>query len=693
VALALAAGIMVSLGQHRPWTTLPLAALLGWALWTAVTPAGLAKASDIASRDWNLKVRGARFATLGALGWLVVNGIGRAEYLIVSRDPGFLTLSGLWLSDHPSTDIPSLGAIEASESQANMLADAAQAWNLRGDFIQPQGAKMLPALISIGGWIGGTNGVLLGNLVVGAVGLLAIYIVARRFLDPMWALLPMALVGLSVAHIGLSRAAYSEPLTLLLVMAGLAWAWRGIEQRRPWALVAAGAATGATALVRIDGAAFAAGALLGVVMALALTARGRGARGHKVRVLSLLGFAGAQALMSAAGYASLWRWSQAYLERLMPEARTAVFAYLAVLAVAVVWAATWNRALRGERLVAVPARALGTKGAAAVGLAVSALLLVLASRPLWTTVHRGTATDVDKFTNSVVKAFQQIQGLPVDPTRTYAEHTITWLSYYLTWPVVILAIAGFGLATTAALRSRPAWGLFVIGCLMPTILYLLKPEIVPDHIWAIRRFESVAIPAFALAAALAARRLVSLAKRRSSRVRHTSAGTLTAAAMIVLLLSTWISVKPREDYPVTVAMHVFTREMAGASTHIDQLCDVIAGRPVVLYGTSSFFGTIRVGCDVPVVLSLEDPTPESLREVADAWGQTPVVLTRSPDDLVWTQDPAAVVDGDVYQADYRLQGIPRTIRVASFTWYAGVPNADGELVPVATGARVTQALD
>lgn len=692
VALALAAGITVTLGQHRPWTTLPLAAVLGWALWRAVRPSQT-HVRATGQRDMARSIKGAQIAVLGVLAWLIINGIARAEYLIVSRDPGFLTLSGLWLADHPSTDIPTLGAIEASQSQPNMLADASQAWNLRGEYIQPQGAKMLPALISVGGWLAGTNGVLVGNVVVGAAGLMALYLVARRFLDPLWALMPVALVGLSVSHIALSRAAYSEPLTLLLVFAGLAWAWQGVESQRPWSLIAAGAVTGATALVRIDGAAFAAGALLGTVVALALTARGAGEGAHSLRLRSLAGFATAQVVMLAVGYASLWRWSQAYLERLMPEARTAVGVYLAVLIASALWAATWNGALRGERLVTAPARAAATRGAVTVGGLVTVLLLALASRPLWTTVHRGTSSSVDEFTNGVVEVFQQLQGLPIEPTRTYAEHTVTWLSYYLTWPVILLAVVGFGLATASALRSRPAWALFVIGCLMPTVLYLLKPEIVPDHIWAIRRFESVAIPAFALAASLAARRLASLAKRRLPGNHGRRVGTVAVLLTVLLPVSTWISLKPHESYPVSVAMHVFTREMAGARTHSDQLCDVIDGRPVVLYGSSAFFGTLRVRCDVPVVLSLEDPTPAGLEEATQAWGQAPVVLTRAPQDLVWTQDPLPLVDGEVYQADYQLQGIPRTIRVSSYTWFAGVPNAQGELVPLTSEITTQIALD
>jgi hypothetical protein len=531
--------------------------------------------------------------------------------------------------------------------------------------------------------------VLVFNVAVGATGLLALYIVAGRFLGPLWALVPAGVMGLSVAHIGLSKSPYTEPLTLLLVIAALAWAWRGIEERRVGALVAAGVATGATALVRIDGAAFAAGALAAVVVTLALTARGADASTARFRVLAFSGFAVAQVVLLAAGYASLWRWSEAYLERLAPEATAVCAAYVAALAISAIWAATWNRRMRGERVATGIAGALGTRGAVWVGGIVSALLLVLASRPLWTTVHRGTESSVDRFTNGVVEYFQTAQGLPVDPTRTYAEHTVTWIAFYLTWPIVLLAIAGFGIATYRAIRERPGWMLLIIGCLAPSILYLLKPEIVPDQIWAIRRFESAAIPAFALAAGLGAVVAVRWFAQRLAAPWDRRLPAITAGAMLALPIAAWVSIAPGRDYPVSVAMHVFTREMAGAREQVAELCDVVGERPVVLYGTSSHFGTVRTQCDVPVVLALDAPTPDTLRDMTALWGVAPIVITRQAEDLLWTSPPDVVVDSTVHQAEYRLQGIPRTVMISSYRWYAGTPDAAGELVPLSVQEQVT----
>ncbi|PKQ15320.1 MAG: hypothetical protein CVT68_09320, partial [Actinobacteria bacterium HGW-Actinobacteria-8] len=174
VALALAAATTASLGIHRPYTTLPLAALLTWGSWLAVRPR--------ASHDGPGARLASQWALLGVVLWIVVGIVFSAEYLIVTRDPGFLTLTGVWLTDHASSDIPTLGALQVADTQQNVIADAWQAWNLRGDVVQPQGARALPALISVGGWIAGVPGVLAANVVVGGVGVLALYNLSRRFL-------------------------------------------------------------------------------------------------------------------------------------------------------------------------------------------------------------------------------------------------------------------------------------------------------------------------------------------------------------------------------------------------------------------------------------------------------------------------------------------------------------------------------
>ncbi|WP_159449584.1 hypothetical protein [Demequina sp. NBRC 110057] len=675
IAVALAGGAMASVGLHYWWTVLPLAALLVALAWRplasdAPTP-GQARAGAIAGI----------VAVAGTAVWTVVNVAMAAEYLLVVRDPGFLTLSGLWLVDHPSTDIPADGAVEAAASGASMLADASEAWNLAGDVIQPQGAKMLPATIAVGGWFAGDTGVLAANVVIGAAGILATFALARRFLSPLAALAPAGALALTVSHIGLSRPAYTEPLALLLAVGGILYVWRGIERRSTTLIVAGAIATGATTFVRIDGASGAIGSLVGVAVALAVVEAPRA-----WRRAALAKFALVEAVVLVAGYVALHRWSAEYFERLESEAYLLLAAYGVLVAVILGWAATWTDTLRGDAWLPGLSARLGTRGAWWIGGAVMVVMVGLASRPLWTTGHRGTETSREEFTNGVVEGFQSAQGLPVDGTRNYAESTVSWLSYYLTWPMVILAIIGLGWATMRMVRRDAPWAVLLGSMLAPTLLYLVKPAIVPDQIWAIRRFEPITLPGMLLMAAVAAWWLASRLPRASAR--HV-ARRVAGVGMVALPLTTWVSIDAGAEYPIASAVNVTTREMNGARDMIDGLCALDDGRPIVLVGTSEMYGGLRVMCDEPVVLALSAPTEEQLVEMADAWGEQPFVVTRQVDDVPWTDTPEPVLAAQVKHSSYTLGRLPRTLINRDYTWYAGVVNEDGSVAPLSAVPTAT----
>ena len=665
VALSLAAGTTVSLGIHRPWTTLPLFVAVHWVLWIAVRPTPDTSRGGQSSARWVL---------VGAAVWAAIGLVLASEYLIVMRDPGFLALSGVWLTDHPSTDIPTLGAIEAAATQANVLPDAWQAWNLEGDVVQPQGAKMLPAVLSVGGWLCGVNGVLAVNIIIGAVGILAVYVLARQLLGPRAALGPAAIMMLVIAHQGLSRSPYTEPLTLVLIVSAVAWAWRGLAENRPAALVAAGIASGATALVRIDGAAYAVGVLAGVV----LVALVRGPAGRPF----IVAFALPQAVMLAAGYGSLALWSAAYLERLGDQARTVGLAYLAVLALVMLITAAWTRRLHGAfaRAFAPRIEAIGR----AAALATAGLMVLVASRPLWMTDHRGTETETDEFTNGVVSAFQQAEGYAIEPTRTYAEHTLTWLSYYFTWPVLALATVGLAvIAYRAVTRDRGAF-VFLAAVAAPSAIYMVKPEIVPDQLWAIRRFEPITLPGLAIAAGLGAWWLAHRYLVQRAKMTRENAAIVAAAALVLPLLSTYITIRPGDEEPVLAAVYAVNREQAGAQEQVEALCDVIGSRPVVLVGSSQYFGTVRVMCDVPVVLALVDPEPDALVDMTAVWGEPPVVLTQDP--TLVGDGIAPVVTDDIHRGEYALQHMPRRVSIHDDDWFAATVDSDGSLIPVVPNA-------
>ncbi len=667
VALALAAGTTVTLGIHRPWTTLPLALVVGVVLWRAIRPHHAARDADSRVAIWSLA---------GVAAWIVVGLFSASEYLVVTRDPGFLALTGVWLTDHPTTDIPTRGAIEAAAQQTNVIPDAWQAWNLSGDVVQPQGAKMLPGVLAVGGWVDGVTGVLATNIVIGGVGILAVYLVARRLMGPLAALGPAALVALTVSHIGLSRSPYSEPLTLLLIVASVAWAWRGLEEGRRGALVAAGATSGATALCRIDGGVYALGVFLGVAVVCAW----RGKRG----IAPLAAFVVPQALMVGAGYWSLWRWSASYLERLGSEARNLGIAYAGVVVMIVIFQLAIAPFL-GRVKASIAARRVVIGRTSAVLTALT--MVILASRPLWMTDRRGTDSVTDRFTNSVVGQFQELEGYPVDSTRTYAEHTMTWLSYYLTWPILALATLGLGLIVWRIFTSRPIAVVFLGALAVPSAVYLLRPAIVPDQLWAIRRFEPITLPGLAIAAGVGAWWLVEWSARRFAaphdRDHVTHVASIVAAIILVgAPLTTYVSVKLDDRYRVSMPPYVYLKEQRGARAEIDELCRIIDGRPVILSGSSGYFGTIRVMCDVPVVLALEPLQQGALAAMAKVWGQEPVVVTRDPD-TVWSTTPAPAFTSSMARGEYALQRLPRLAAESTSLWYAGTVETDGTVTPIA----------
>ena len=675
VSLAIACGIAVSVGAFRPVVVLPLAAALTATGWILV-PKG--------PRDPQ-SARGGALALGGAALWYLANLRWVAEYLIVRRDPGFLTLSAMWLTNHPSTDIPTRGSIAAANGVSGVLADANEAWNLNGDMIQPQGAKMLPALAAVGGWINGESGVLAANLAVGAIGLLATYVLARRMMGPIAALVPALGLSLTVSHIWLSRANYTEPITMVLLVAAIAWAWQGVAEGKIFPLVAAGVASGSTYLARVDGPLFALGVTAGVAVALAVS------RDRSVlwRSTAFIAFAGAQGALTLIGNASLWRWSRAYVERLGSESGDLLSAYevtvgvLIAAAVAVPVVSALRRAARrdgasrrGDRRSL--ANLLTRRLPSAMGWFTLLVLVALASRPLWMTAH----TAPDDFQVAYVAWVQQAQGLAVDGTRTYAENTITWVSYYLTWPVVILGFAGFAIAAARLGRGKAVWAIPLAGLLVPSLLYVVRPAIMPDQSWAIRRLAPSLVVGLLLLAAVAWQELIARwpTAPAARRVRRRRVSIAVAAVISAAPLTAWISVSQPDGWRLGATSAIWLAEQRGARSQVDTLCSYVDGRPVILVGSSSHFGTIRVGCDVPVVLALRPLTADGVKQIATAFGSEPVIVTRTLEDVPWTETPTiATFVSTVHFSSSSLSGLPAAQAPERFVWYLGDALADGKV--------------
>ncbi|MGL5828335.1 MAG: hypothetical protein ACRC0L_02045, partial [Angustibacter sp.] len=169
--------------------------------------------------------------------------------------------------------------------------------------------------------------------------------------------------------------------------------------------------------------------------------------------------------------------------------------------------------------------------------------LALATRPLWQ-IARPRADDP---IIPLVASWQRLQGLEVDGRRNYAEQSLTWVSWWLGWPAVCLAVlAVLGLVWHLGRqleqgRPIPAWSGPLVIAGGSTVLTLIRPAITPDHPWADRRLVPFVLPTVVLLSVVGLRLAVEHCARRwtgSGRAQGLLAGTGVALLLGPVLWAT-----------------------------------------------------------------------------------------------------------------------------------------------------------
>ena len=643
-----AAGASV-LAQVRPAVVLPAALALVLVTWRA-TPGPPGHPAQGAA--------GALIAIAIAAVWVGVNAPVASQYLTVTRDPGFLTLGGAWLTEHPDPAIPVPDPALTLAAAYDDVTTTPLAYTDVGGELVTQGATLVPALLAVAGWVGGHGGALTANLVIGGVGLVAVYASARRVAGPWWALVAPVALGSGMPMTVFSRAAYTEPVVLALVMGGLCVALGAVAGRRAAPYVLAGAMVGAASLARIDGPAF----LVGLVLGIGLPAAAAVLPSRRRALLrgALLAVAGAGPV-TFLGWWDLRVHSPDYLASLGHELGLLLAGAAAVCLAVVVLALPrpWGRARRGLL------RNARTAGAVVACLVVAAGA-VLATRPWWQTEHN--LSDDGGYAVAVA-ALQARDGVPVDGTRSYDEWSLHWIAWYQGWIFVVLGIAGLALAAWSALRRRStvAWVLLATVA-APSSLYLWRISITPDQIWAMRRLLPVTLPGFAVASALALSSLWSVRRwwRRAAAIA--AAVTLVAAP-----LRTWGTM-----FPVV--------EQGGRLAEAQAVCDALPSDHVVYVraGGPPYLATLLSFCGVSAVEMALPPSPERLAEIRGRWGDELAVVAFAPEALPWRGQaaPPPLLRSRITWWQLELGRLPHaTASELSSVWVAGVL-PDGRLVNV-----------
>ncbi len=486
--------------------------------------------------------------------WL---GATRAEQVLPRRDAGSNVQAAISLAETHRRVVPvpasTIGGAATLERPGVTLASPAfyEVGSASHPAVQPQFVIGPAAVYSLAYWVGGAGAILVVPPLLTGLTLLGFGLLVGRCVGMRWGPVAAALAALVFPVVHTGRSTLSEPLADLALVAALlalvsaaatgrgglapdrgvsATTNRATSERTAGGVApdrgvgatsgaVAGLLVGATMLLRAD--ALRETVLLTVVGALAVLQRRPWAR----PLLTWAWVGTAYALLAA-----LWL-SYRYLGdisgSLVPLAAGAVVVALGCAVVVLL-------SRRGVGMPRTVARLLPGALAALTALAG----LVLASRPLWQVVRQSPDDPGSRY----VAALQLREGVTVDGARTYAEHSVAWLAWWVGWPALGVALAALSVAlwtvgsAWVAGRSLPAWSGPLLVAAGSTLLTLWRPGITPDHPWADRRILIALLLVVGLVVAGAAW----LVGHVPGRVAGPAAASLVVLVLLVpTVLATW----------------------------------------------------------------------------------------------------------------------------------------------------------
>src|SRR5690606_8649444 len=117
--------------------------------------------------------------------FLALQVVMRSEQIIVRRDPASYVQFATWLTAHGSLPIPLMEQAFGGPDAA--LSYESPAFYQEGGAIVPQFMAGLPLVLTLGGWAGGTHGILLTAPLLGALCVLSFAGLVARLVGVRWA--------------------------------------------------------------------------------------------------------------------------------------------------------------------------------------------------------------------------------------------------------------------------------------------------------------------------------------------------------------------------------------------------------------------------------------------------------------------------------------------------------------------------
>lgn len=547
----------------------------------------------------------------------VFAAITHSSQLVIQRDAGSYAQIGYWLAHNPK--LPISVQPEAFGDAINILGFDSAAFYPKGDSLIPQFMSGWPMLLALGYQVAGWGGLFAMSGLVGGLSVLTVGALAGRLVGPRWAPLAALVVAVTWPMIHVFQGPYSEPVALLLLTTGLVLLTFVIGEARPpvparrarLAALTAGLVIGLGQLVRLDA---------GVEIALLLPVAGWWWLTRRPGALPFLGGLG---LGFGLGGVDMAVVTLPYVKgngnsvRMMFIALCMSAAATILICMIARWRGLAERRPRWWRLVP-------TAGAAVVLLAGIALLV----RPYVDTARTVTDPGVIGHTSLA----QSSLGLQVDGSRSYAEQSLRWVSWYVGWPLLALALAAGVVLARRVLRGRSRPWLAVLPVLLgSTALTLVNPGITPDHPWADRRLVVVVFPCVILLAVWAVAWAVPRLYRSWLPGRwHRPARWVSVALCTALCLA------PTAAAAFPISLH---RTEQAEPAAVASLCTRLTPKDSVLSidAFSAWLPVIRGECGVPAAYI--DPAPMNVTKAniaaaataIRAAGRNPVVIASSAD--------------------------------------------------------------
>ncbi|MEI2453725.1 MULTISPECIES: hypothetical protein [Lysobacter] len=465
---------------------------------------------------------------------------------------------------------PAVEAIEQGRSpELPGIYPTGTAWTYQFSAATPVWMAMLGALL-------GPLAIFRLNAVIGVLNCLAFYALAVRCLPPgrrHWAVAALAAFAFQPAQVWISRNSLSEPFCAWFVLNGLWIAAFAISRRSAALGWFGGAMLGMSTLVRIDAVVFSLTASLAAVCFVAIDrTRGRSLASVAICIAAGCSLSTVLALLYFAVFV------RPYLIGLADLVLPALSASLSCLLGA--WLCSRMRF-----------QPLSLRASNAMAWWAAAGFLAVFVYAMW------IRPSVQPYALIESKLVPHLNG-----TRDYREISLGNLSAYLgTW-VVLAAALGAGVGLWRVLRRPTAiaadW--MMLFLFVPMTIYLWRPMISPDHVWAARRWVPTVFPAILVFAAIGAALVGSLAPRRVRTV---------AIAAVSLALSAHLLWQQRE--------YLFLREDRDMVAQIEAIAGFLPVDSVsYVAGSGPLASALLSGFGRPVAMLPAQPQPLSAERLA-----------------------------------------------------------------------------